>query len=147
LPLIRLEPPLEEFCEYPVFISEPQPAEKLPPEDEGKVFHTKEVEVCDRPPQGGRFYFSRKPDTCAPIRVDDGITIYVENDPEPVFSYDFASPNPPPYVLSTWVEIPRDKVEQMAGKTITVNLQDLHGLWFVSLYDIWLIWLEEPCPE
>ena len=97
------------------------------------------MEICENLPEGGRFYFSSQRDEVADIKVDDAIAIYLGKDL--VFFYDFASDDPPPYVKSTPVEIPRPKMEEMAGKTITVKLQDVYGLWFVSLYDVWLIWV------
>ncbi len=54
-----------------------------------------------------------------------------------VYSYNFSSSgSPTPAIL----EAPRSMMEQLAGKTITIEYRDVYGS-VVEASDMWLIWV------
>ncbi len=131
LPLVmrNYKPPIG----LPLHIGDPIPTRSVA--HQGEVFYTKVLRMPEELPTGGNFYFSSQPNVVAEVLVDDELAILsggVE-----VYSYNFSpGGSPTPAIL----EAPRSMMEQLAGKTITVEYRDVYGS-FVGASDMWLIWV------
>ncbi len=93
------------------------------------------LRIPDQLPTGGKFYFSSQPDMVAEVLVDDELATLsggVE-----VFSYNFSSGGSPRPAI---VEVPRMVMEQLAGKTVSIEYRDIYGS-VVEASDMWLIWV------
>jgi hypothetical protein len=93
------------------------------------------VQIPDELPSSGRFYLSSQRDAVAEVLVDDELTILL--DEAEVFAYNFSTSG---YPMSATVEVPRPTMEQLAGRTVTVEYQDIYA-YFVEASAMWLIWI------
>jgi hypothetical protein len=118
---------------FPLYIGDTIPAR--PAAYQGEVFYTTSVQIPDELPSSGRFYLSSQRDAVAEVLVDDELTIVL--DEAEVFAYNFSTSG---YPMSATVEVPRPTMEQLAGRTVTVEYQDIYA-YFVEASAMWLIWI------
>ncbi len=118
---------------FPLHIGDPILAR--PVAHQGEIFYTKVLRMPDELPTGGKFYFSSQPDMVAEVLVDDELAVLLGG--VEVYSYNFSpGGSPTPAIL----EAPRSMMEQLAGKTITIEYRDVYGS-VVEASDMWLIWV------
>jgi len=101
---------------------------------QGEVFYTQSVQFPHELPVGGHFYFSSEPDGVAEALVDDALVVLVDG--VEVFTYDFSTSGIP---VPAIVELPRATMEQLAGRTVTIEYRDVYGE-VVGASSMWLIW-------
>ena len=130
LPLIvrNYTPPVT----FPLHIGDAIP--QRPVAYQGEVFYTTSVRIPDPLPPGGRFYFSSQRDAVAQVLVDDELVVLL--DAAKVFSYDFSTGVTP---VPAIVEVPRTTMEQLAGRTVTIEYRDVYGE-IIEASTMWLIW-------
>lgn len=114
-------------------IGDPIPAR--PVDHQGEVFYTKVLRIPGQLPSGGKFYFSSEPNVVTEVLVDDELAILLDG--FVVYSYNFSFGGSPTPAI---VEVPRSMIEQLAGKTVTIEYRDVYGS-VVEASDIWLIWV------
>ena len=101
---------------------------------QGEVFYTTAVQMPNELPSGGHFYFSSQRDAVAEVLVDDALAVLLNG--AEVFTYDFSAGGPPEPAI---VEVPRTTMEQMAGRTATIEYRDVYAC-VVEASAMWLIW-------
>ena len=102
---------------------------------QGEVFHATPVRMPDALPSGGQFYFSSQPDIVTEVLVDDELAVLLDG--AEVFTRRFSSAGtlPEPAI----VQVPRTVVEELVGRTVTVEYRDVYGD-VVEASAMWLIW-------
>ncbi|MGD9099252.1 MAG: Calx-beta domain-containing protein [Anaerolineae bacterium] len=118
---------------FPVFIGDAIPDRSAA--YQGEVFYSAPVRIPDELSPGGRFYFSSQQNAVDEVMVDDAL--FVSLGGSEVWSYPFSSGNAPAPAI---VEAPRSLLEELAGRTITVEYHDLYGS-VVGASAMWLIWV------
>jgi hypothetical protein len=118
---------------FPVFIGDAIPDRSAA--YQGEVFYSAPVRIPDELSPGGRFYFSSQQDAVAEVIVDDALFVLLGG--SEVWSHPFSSGNAPALAI---VEAPRSLLEELAGRTITVEYHDLYGS-IVGASAMWLIWV------
>lgn len=106
-----------------------------PAKSRGEIFYSRTVNIPDQLPLGGTFYFSSQPGTQTKVLVDDKMVVLLDG--VEVFSYHFSHSGSPE---ASTLKIPRSIMEQIAGKTVTVQYHDVYGV-FVEASTMWLIWM------
>jgi len=99
----------------------------------GEVFYTTSVRIPNELPPGSHFYFSSQRDAVAKVLVDDELVVLLSG--AKVFAHGFSTSGPP---TSAIVEVPRTTMEQLAGRTITIEYRDVYGA-AVGASTMWLI--------
>ncbi|MCB0194376.1 MAG: hypothetical protein KDJ65_20670 [Anaerolineae bacterium] len=101
---------------------------------QGEVFYSTSVQIPDQLPAGGHFYFSSKANAVAPARIDDKLIMRMGNNT--LLTYNFSTNGTP---ASAVVEVPRTTMQQVAGKTVKIEYQDIYA-GYVEATPLWLIW-------
>lgn len=108
---------------------------KRPVNPKGETFYSQTVQVPNQLPSSGHFYFSSRPDTVTQVLVDDELVIL--SNKVQVFAYDFSTSGSPKAAI---IELSRALMQQLAGKTVTIQYRDLYGV-VIQATDMWLIWV------
>lgn len=130
LPVVISKWPLNTF---PIHIGDA--IVRRPIHHKGEIFYSQTIPLPNQLPSSGHFYFSTRPDKVTKVLVDDELVI-LSNKIE-IFAYDFSTSGSPEAAL---IEMPRTLIQQLAGKTITVQYRDLYSV-VVEATDMWLIWV------
>ena len=102
----------------------------------GEIFATQTIMMPTDLPSGGTFYLSSSPTELLQSRVDDRITLKIDG--AEVYSYTYGAPpervslrgpTRPYVVYPALVSIPREAVEKLAGKAVTIELSDVYGVY------------------
>jgi CSLREA domain-containing protein len=103
---------------------------------QGEVFYTTSVQIPGQLPPGGHFYFSSQRDAATAALVDDELAVLLDG--AEVFAYDFSTSGTP---VPAIVEVPRTTMEQLVGRTVTIEYRDVYGS-VVEASAMWLIWAQ-----
>jgi len=101
---------------------------------QGEVFYRTSVQIPATLPTGGHFYFSSQRDAVVPALVDDELAVVLNS--SDVFAYQFSTSGRP---VPAIVEVPRARIEVLAGRTVTVEYRDVYAV-VVQASPMWLIW-------
>jgi CSLREA domain-containing protein len=118
---------------FPLYIGDAIPERDVA--YQGEVFYTTLVQIPGQLSSGGHFYFSSQRDTLAEVMVDDELVVLLDG--AEVFAYDFSTSGTP---VPATVEVPRATMEQLAGRTVTIEYRDVYGS-VVGASAMWLIWV------
>ncbi|MCL4299362.1 MAG: DUF11 domain-containing protein [Anaerolineae bacterium] len=118
---------------FPIHIGDAIP--RRPVHQKGEIFYSQTIQLPDQLPSGGHFYFSTRPDLVTKVLVDDQVIVLLNK--FQVFAYDFSTSGSAKAAL---VEMPRTLIQQLAGKTVTIQYRDLYDI-EVKATDMWLIWV------
>jgi PKD repeat protein len=107
-----------------------------PVQKKGEIYFTASVNIPDQLPEGGSFYLSSRPDEPAETLIDDELSFFLCE--QVIWGHNYA---PGCVGLEpAIVEIPRETMEEMAGRTLTIQYQDVCG-GSVGAKPVWLIWV------
>lgn len=118
---------------FPIFIGSainPRPATS-----QNEIFFDRSIEIPNQLPTSGNFYFSAQAYQPVKVVVDDKVVVLLDGNE--VFSHNFSQSG---FTEPSILPIPRSIMEQIAGKTIKVQYQDVYGS-SVNASTIWLIWV------
>ncbi len=101
----------------------------------GEVFYTTTINIGANLPASGKFYLSSAADAPVAAKVDDEVALILNG--VTAFTYKYGQPGLG--VQPALVEVPRSVMEQIAGKTITIEFRDVYGD-KVSATALYLIW-------
>jgi PKD repeat protein len=124
----------EPVFDFSVLVSDAIPWREAEQDDE--TFFSKSVRIPYCLPEGGSFCLSSRPDRCEATAVDDGLTVFLDG--TQALDHDFSGGCVA--ITPAIVDVPRETVEQIAGRTVTIEYQDRCG-GYVRADEMWLIWV------